>query len=117
MPLTEGLLCGKPIIAPDSTGPAGYLDNSVAALLPVSERKVIDVTDPFAEGFKEIYGEPGITYFEPDIHALRCAMREVYSLHDLAAERAEAGRDMVASRYNWTSAVAGVEEALTRLIA
>lgn len=112
MPITEALLCEKPVIAPRSTAPGEYLDDETAYLVPVTETAAADISDPFGEGFRKQYGEPGITYFEPDIDQLRRMMRHVYSNRDEAASKAVKGAVMVRERYDWRSAAEQVEVAL-----
>lgn len=117
MPITEGLLCGKPVIAPDSSAPGEYLSDDAAHLVPGVEREVAEISDPFGGALVNSYGDSGITYFEPDQGALRETMRAVVSEPEEATRRAETGQAMVRERYDWRSAVDGVEEALARAVA
>lgn len=114
MPLTEGLLCGKPVIAPNSTAPGEYLGGDAAYLVPVVERQAAAISDSFGGAFRERCGEDNITYYEPDSAALRAAMRAVFADPDEAARRASAGGAIIRDQYDWRSAVDGVEDALLR---
>ncbi len=113
MPLTEALLCGKPVVAPNSTGMAEYLNDELGYLLPTRELEVLALgdDDPFAAGFRNAYGEPGITYHEPDAAAARAAMRSAYANQSEAVEKGAKGREVILERFNWRTAAEGVSRA------
>jgi glycosyltransferase involved in cell wall biosynthesis len=116
MPLSEALLCGVPVIAPNSTAMAEYLDDSVAELLPVREIPATEAPGPFGSGMKAGYGFPGVTYYEPDGRAARKAMRLVYEEYPRALEKARAGRHRMLTTYTPGNTAQCIEAACTDLL-
>ena len=116
MPLTEALLCGRPVIAPRSTAMAEYLDDSGGELVETRELPASEAPAPFGSGFAKVYGFPGVTYNEPDISRARVAMRRVYEDHPAALEKARAGRNQILTQYSWSNAARQVERACLSLL-
>lgn len=117
MPVTEALLCELPVIAPDSTAMGEYLSPEVAYLVPVREREIRSITDPFGGSVVKAYGKPGNILYEPDIAAARDAMREVRSDYAGAKARALAGAELVRGKITWEAAARDVEHACLDLLA
>lgn len=116
MPLTEALLAGRPVIAPRSTAMAEYLTDAVAELVPTREIPAGDALATFGGGFRNTYGFPGVTYYEPEIIGARAAMRRVYEDHPTALAKARAGRDRILNHFSWADAARGVERACVSLL-
>jgi glycosyltransferase involved in cell wall biosynthesis len=117
MPLTEALLCGIPVIAPNSTAMGEYLDGSVATMVPVRELPAADAPGLFADNLRTPYGFPGVTYYEPDVNAARAAMRSVYEAYPQALEKARAGRERMLTNYSRTDTAAAIETAVGAVVA
>ncbi len=116
MPLTEGLLCEKPVIAPASTAMGEYLDENIAYLVPTVERLASDITASFGSGFRGTYGEPGLTYYEPDVAVARTQMRLVYEHYDAARSKAVLGRKRIIDSISWADASRDIEAACLDLL-
>lgn len=116
MPLTEALLCEKPVIAPSSTAMGEYLDENIAYLVPTRELAAADITDDFGSGFRNTYGEPGITYYEPDVSVARTQMRLVYEHYDAAKSKAVLGRKRIVERISWADTARDIEAACLDLL-
>lgn len=116
MPVTEALLCGVPVIAPRSTGMAEYLSDEIAHLVPVAERSIAEIDDPFGAGIVRQYGKPGNVCFEPSIDQARRQMRSVFEEPEAAREKAALGRTKIADELSWPSAAREVERALLDLL-
>jgi glycosyltransferase involved in cell wall biosynthesis len=111
MPITEALLCETPVIAPDSTAMGEYLNDEIAYLVPVHEREIAEISEPFGKGFAEVYGKPGNTCYDPDVSVAREQMRRVFSNYEAAKQRAVRGREVIEQEVNWPNAVKDVERA------
>jgi glycosyltransferase involved in cell wall biosynthesis len=88
--LAEAMLLGKPVIATAHSGNADFLTPDTG--FPVSYRLV-----PVGPGDYP-FGQ-GMLWAEPDHNELAAAMRLVFTRPGLAARRARAGRDLIATRH------------------
>jgi glycosyltransferase involved in cell wall biosynthesis len=111
MPITEALLCETPVIAPDSTAMGEYLNDDIAYLVPVREREISKIEDPFGAGFVEVYGKPGNTCFDPDVAVAREQMRAVFEDYETAKSKAARGREVIERDVSWRNAVEDIERA------
>ena len=112
MPVTEALLCEVPVIAPDSTAMSDYLDEDIAFLVRVTERRISDIPEEgIATGFVRFYGEAGNVCYEPDVGAARIQMRTVVTDYEAAKHKAVAGRQVIEREFNWAKAAKGIERA------
>jgi glycosyltransferase involved in cell wall biosynthesis len=116
MPLTEALLSETPVIAPNSTAMGEYLDASVADMVSTRELPASDAPTPFGTPFADVYGFPGVTYYEPDIDEARSAMRRVFQDHASAVKKARIGRQRVLSEYSWAHSARQVASACHALL-
>ncbi len=85
LPIVESMLCGLPVIVPNSTGIKDYVSSDVAFPLPTKTKQVdnIDI-DSFGAQFRKTYCNAGITYEEVDVDDLRKAMRSVFNNRESA---------------------------------
>ncbi len=116
MPLPEALLCEIPVLAPNSTAMADYLDDGVAELVAVRELPAQAASGAFAANFRAGYGTPGITYYEPDPGASRAALRRIYEHYPGARAKARAGRARILNERSWGRAVRELERACYALL-
>lgn len=100
MPLHEALLCGKPVIAPDSTAMGEALPANGVRRVSVNETSIPDLKDPFAESMVRTYGQPGNHCWEVDIDDAAKALREVYDDRATYAKAAVRGREFVVEQYS-----------------
>ena len=116
MPITEALLCGVPVIAPDSTAMSEYLSNETANLVPVREREIEGISDPLSEAFVKVYGKPGNVCYEPSVDGARQAMRAVFNDPERARARAALGRKHILEHVTWAHTAAAIESACRDLL-
>jgi len=100
MPLWEGLFCGLPAIAPDSTAMGEWLPKAGVERVKTREVEIAGIKDPFAASIVKRYGEPGVTLYEPEIDDAARAFRAVYDDLDGYKRRALANRDALADRFS-----------------
>jgi glycosyltransferase involved in cell wall biosynthesis len=91
-PLMEALACGRPVITSRWSGQLAFLDDTNAwlvdgGLVPVPN----DVDIPVFRGGR---------WFDPDVDALRAAMRAVAGAPEAAAQKALAAREPLCDRFS-----------------
>lgn len=111
MPVTEAMLCAKPVIAPRSTAMGEYLDDRVAFLVPVEEERISEIGNPFGAGMAATYGKRGNVCYAPRVDAARKLMRLVYMHREEARRRAEAGHAYVRDVLTWEASARALESA------
>ena len=116
MPLTEALLCGIPVVAPDSTAMGEYISEDTGYLVPTVDRDIAAIAEPFGAGFAKQYGEPGNVCFEPRVDLGRRQLRQVFENHAEGKERAARGGETIRRDFNWDGAAREVEEACLDLL-
>jgi glycosyltransferase involved in cell wall biosynthesis len=116
MPLTEALLCGIPVVAPDSTAMGEYISEDTGFLVPTVDRDIAAIAEPFGAGFAKQYGEPGNVCFEPRVDLGRRQLRQVFENHAEGKERAARGGETIRRDFNWDGAAREVEEACLDLL-
>lgn len=93
MPLHEALLCGVPVVAPDSTAMGEYLPSAGVVRVPTTRLPLSEVPD---KGFRERYETPSNYVNEPDpqaaIDGLRLAVRDRQRLKEEATDNLSAVR-------------------------
>ncbi len=98
MPLHEGLLCGKPVIAPDSTAMGEALPADGVRRVSVRERLISAIEDPFGAGLRTHYGRPGNLFWEVDPQDAVAALRDVADrLEEYRHAAASGRRDILAN--------------------
>jgi glycosyltransferase involved in cell wall biosynthesis len=100
MPLHEGLLCGKPVLAPDSTAMGEHLPRDGVRRMAVEEREISSITEPFGGGMRNHYGFAGNTMWDVTEADAVAALRDVYENLDSYTEAAAKGREFVLSNYS-----------------
>lgn len=100
MPLHEGLLCCKPVIAPQSTAMGEALPDFGVRKVKVHECFIDDIQDDFGKSMKINYGGENNFYWEPDEKDSIDALVEVcdkYKEFEFLATRA---RDFIVQNYS-----------------
>lgn len=100
MPLHEAMLCGKPVIAADSTAMGECLPDSGCIKVKTHPRLISEITDPWGQGTKQLYATPGAYLYEVDIDAAAKAMRRMYKKHSLYEREALNGRAYIRATYS-----------------
>lgn len=90
-PAFDSVGFGRTPIVPASTGYLGYADGSVGWVVPARRVPCFGATDTLGDLCR---GDEA--WWEPDIFALRAAMRECFARPDLRAAKAARGLDRVA---------------------
>jgi glycosyltransferase involved in cell wall biosynthesis len=101
-PLMEALACGRPVITSRWSAPLAFLDDTNAwlvdgRLIPVPD----DVDIPVFRGGR---------WFDPDVDALRAAMRAVCGAPEAAAQKALAARAPLCERFSRSAIAERVAE-------
>lgn len=95
MPLHEGLLCGKPVIAPDSTAMGEALPSAGVRRVAVRERLIRAAEDPFGAGMRKTYGQGDAVCYEVDAQDAAAALRDVAARYEDYRAAAMAGRQAI----------------------
>jgi glycosyltransferase involved in cell wall biosynthesis len=89
LPIFEALSLGTPVIATAYSGPMDFLDDSVAALIPVLPATVPEGVPAYPAGS---------IWAEPDVDAAAAALRWLWRHPNDGKDRADRGRRLVAER-------------------
>lgn len=116
MPLHEGLLSHKPVVAPDSTAMGEYLPETGVLKVPTRARIISEITDPLGESIRKQYGFPGNQCFEPDLDASVSAMRRIYFDYQRYTEEAQRGRDFIVNTYTKKSMAQKIQAAIESVL-
>jgi glycosyltransferase involved in cell wall biosynthesis len=100
MPLYEGLLCQKPIIAPASTAMDEYLPNHGVRRISVVEKSVDKIQGHFGAGMRNDYGQPGNCFWEPELDDIVSSLREMRAEYEVYAHSAMQGRMEILEKYS-----------------
>lgn len=100
MPLHEGLLCGKPVLAPDSTAMGEHLPRDGVRRIAVEEREIASIDEPFGSGMRNHYGFAGNTMWNVTEEDAIAALRDVYENLDTYTDAAAKGREFVLENYS-----------------
>ncbi len=100
MPLYEGLLCGKPVIAPNSTAMGEFLPSSGVRLIGVRPMPVSELNSEFSRGFRDFYTTDSNVYYEPDFEDAKLAFREMVDNYNAYKDAAMIGREYILKKYS-----------------
>jgi len=100
MPLYEGLLSKKPVVAPDSTAMGECLPRDGVIRVPVQARAAQDVKDEFGQTFVHLYGEQEIQFFEVDAEESVRAIVDMITNYSRYEKEAEEGRRYILENYS-----------------
>jgi glycosyltransferase involved in cell wall biosynthesis len=100
MPLHEGLLAGKPVIAPNSTAMGEYLPDAGVEKIKVHEKKIKKIKDSFATPVVTRYSTPNNVLWEIDIDDAARKVRRVYDNHRKYKSAAKEGARFIRETYN-----------------
>ncbi len=111
LPVLEAMACGRPVIVTDGGACRDYCDADTSLLVAARKTPIA----PLQAATLRTVGEPWV--FEPDLDALRSALRTVVA--DPAATRAKgkAASDRVRRDWTWSHAAAAVENRVRALAA
>lgn len=77
LPITEALLCGRPVVTSRDFGMAEYLPRDYAYFVEGERRLLADIKEPFGVDWRDRHAEPGSEYFEASVADARAKMRAV----------------------------------------
>ena len=100
MPLHEGLLCGKPVIAPDSTAMGEALPESGVRRVSVHETPIASTTNPFGASMRRAYGVDGAVQWDVDLDDAAQALRDVRDSAEAYREGAAKGAEFIRKTYS-----------------
>lgn len=99
MPLHEGLLCGKPVIAPNSTAMGEALPVAGVRRVKVNEQQISQIQDTFGGSMKSYYGHPGNICWEVDFQDAVAALKEIAENIDDYRMAAVSGRKEILEKF------------------
>lgn len=112
MPIHEGLLCEKPVIAPDSTAMGEALPFDGVRRVRVDELNISGITSEFGSSLVSQYGANNNFLWEPNLDDSINALRDLHSNYDFYKVGAKKARPFILHNYslkkmaeNLTSAV------------
>ncbi|WP_193182378.1 glycosyltransferase family 4 protein [Nisaea sediminum] len=116
MPLHEGLLCGKPVVAPASTAMAESLPRTGVYRVQATETEVAGIQSEFGYNMKNHYGFAGNTFWEPDVHDAARALRGVFDDYSKKSKPCHKGRDYIVKKYTLSSMADKIYDVLQRVL-
>ncbi len=100
MPLHEGLLCHKPIIAPNSTAMGEALPKNGVRLVKTVPTEIATLTEPFAISHKKAYGIRDAHHWDIDLDDAVAAVHEVHSNYEQFKQQAKIGAKVINREYS-----------------
>ena len=110
MPHVEAMAHGRPVIATSFSGNLEFMDADNSILLPYQLRPVAGM------GWSDAY-DGGMMWADPDLAALRRAMRNVFADRQFAAALGRRAREHVRSNFRWSDRVDRFSSAVHEIIA
>lgn len=117
MPLHEALLCGKPVICPDSTAMGEALPHDGVRRVRTSPMRIADIVEPAGQSHKLQFGANDNVQFEPDFDDAVAAFRDMAARHEHYTAGAAHARTQIAERYSLERMGPILEQALTATLA
>lgn len=100
MPLHEGLLSGKPVIAPNSTAMGEMLPSNGVRHVQVTEQPISSISSPLGRGMRDHYDFPGNSMWNVCKDDAIAAVRDIYNNTETFTQEALIGRDYIIQHYS-----------------
>jgi glycosyltransferase involved in cell wall biosynthesis len=92
LPISEAILCGRPVVTTRDWAMAEYLPSDYAYFVAGERQPLARSKNPFGAGWCERHREPGNEYFEPFVADARAQLRAVVADPETAQLHAERAR-------------------------
>lgn len=116
MPMHEGLLCGKPVIATDCTAMGEKLPQDGVRRISAIETDIASSTHPLGGPMRKQYGFPGNTMWEVEKEDAIAALRDVYENLGTYSIAAHQGREFILKEYSKSVIATQIYDALKSVL-
>jgi len=99
LPITEALLCGRPVVTCRDFGMAEYLPADYAYFVEGERRLLDDIEAPFGVDWRDRHAAPGSEYFEASVADARAKMRAVVEAPRAAEAEADRARSHLLAEF------------------
>lgn len=100
MPMHEGLLCGKPVIATNCTAMGEKLPQNGVRRISAIETDIASSKHPLGNSMRKQYGFSGNTMWEVDEEDAIAGLRDVYDNLSAYSQAAHQGREFILKQYS-----------------